>query len=118
MQPRKLLALRLAASLVVDSMAMCLLAIVSFRWLAASRHTAELAKHAATLGALAFGGGCVALGFAFLARERAVGLLGRVLKPLSPRVATGLPYLLAGKVKLTGLFSGSAAESLRASGVT
>lgn len=90
----------------VDSMAMCLLAIVSLRWLAASGHTAEVAKHAAGLGALAFGGGCLGLLFAFLARERAVGLLRRLLRPLSPRLAERVVSLVDGFI--TGLHLGSA----------
>lgn len=90
----------------VDSMAMCLLAIVSLRWLAASGHTAEIAKHAASLGALAFGGGCVGLLFAFLARERAVRLLRRMLTPLSAKLAERVAELVDGFI--TGLHLGSA----------
>jgi uncharacterized protein (TIRG00374 family) len=94
----------------VDSMAMCLLAIVSLRWLAAAGRTAELARHAAALGVLAFGGGCVALAFAFLARERAVRLLRRLLQPLSARFAERVARLVDGFI--TGLRLGSALNVL------
>lgn len=90
----------------IDSMAMCLLAIVSLRLLAAAGHTAELAKHGAALGALAFGGGCVALLFAFLARERAIRLLRRLLRPLSAKLAERVVLLVDGFI--IGLRLGSA----------
>lgn len=94
----------------VDSMAMCLLAIVSLRWLAASGHTAEIARHAATLGAIAFGGGCVALLFAFIARERTLSLLRRLLRPLSARLAERVVSLVDGFI--TGLHLGSARNAV------
>jgi len=88
-----------------DSIAMSVLAIVSLRWLAVSGHTADVARHAATLGALGFGGGAVALAFAFLARERAMKLLRGAISVVSPKLADRVVKLVDGFI--IGLHLGS-----------
>jgi uncharacterized protein (TIRG00374 family) len=80
----------------VDSLAMGILGIISLRLLAAEGHAAELARHAATLMTLGFGGLCVALVASFAARERAVSLIRRLLQPLSARLAERVSRLVDG----------------------
>lgn len=94
----------------VDSMAMGILAIISIRMLSASGRAAELAKHAATLMTIGFGGLCVTLALAFMARERAVALIRRLLSPLSAGVAEKVSRLIDGFI--LGLHLGSARNVL------
>jgi uncharacterized protein (TIRG00374 family) len=95
---------------VIDCVAMGVLGVISLRLLAASGHNAEIARRAATLVTAGFGLLCLALLLAFLARERAVVLVRRVLSPLSARLAERVSRLVDGFI--IGLHLGSASRVL------
>jgi len=81
---------------VIDGIALGCLGILALRLAGrnASGQAAEFARRAAFLVTAAFGGLCLALVLASLARSRAVGLLRAALRPASPRLADRAAGLL------------------------
>jgi uncharacterized protein (TIRG00374 family) len=92
---------------VVDCLAMGILGIISLRMLAAHGHAADYARYAATVVTLGFTAVCVALAFAYFARERAVALVRRAIQPFSRRIGERLARLVDGFILGLDLGSGS-----------
>jgi uncharacterized protein (TIRG00374 family) len=74
---------------IVDGIAIGILGVVSLRLLggSATGKYVEFARSASWLVAAGFFALCVGLVFAVLFRERAIALTGRLLQPISPRIA-------------------------------
>ena len=81
---------------IVDGLAIGVLGILALRWLGASAsgRYVEFARSASLLVALGFLLLCAALVLAVLFRERALRLAGRMLRPLSARLAESVASML------------------------
>lgn len=95
---------------VVDCLAMGVLGVISLRLLAATGHSAEIARRAATFVTVGFAIVCGALALAFTARERAVRLVRAALTPLSAKLGERVSRLVDGFI--IGLRLGSATRAL------
>jgi glycosyltransferase 2 family protein len=101
---------------VVDMLAMGVLGIISLHMLAASGHSAELARRAATIVTAGVGFGCVGMVVAFFLRLPTVRFVQRLLNPLSPKLAERVSRLVDGFI--LGLHVGSLGRLLAFLGLT
>ena len=93
---------------IVDGIFIGLLGIVCLRMLgsSASGRYVEFARSASVLVALGFLGLCVALVLAVLFRDRAIALVSRLLRPLSPRLSSRVTDMLDAFIGAVHLGSG------------
>ena len=93
---------------IADGIGIGLLGIVSLRLLGGSAggKYIEFARSASWIVAAGFFALCCALVFAVLFRERAIGLTGRLLQPISPRIATRVRTMLDAFIGAVHLGSG------------
>jgi uncharacterized membrane protein YbhN (UPF0104 family) len=92
------------------------LGIVSLRLLATTGSAADFARHASTLVTAGFAALCVLLVCAFFMRDRVIGLVRKILSPLSQKLADRVAGLLERFIQ--GLHLGSAGRVMAVLGLT